>query len=234
MSSFTLRLLALALMCVDHAGLALFPALPAFRWIGRLAFPLYCFLIAQGYAHTRDLRAYARRLLLFALISEIPFDLLIFGRLACNVEQNALFSLLLGLLALFAADSLRERPLLCAASQLLLCMLAMFTRVSYGWLGVALCLCFHLLKERRGAMLLAAAGALLLYTLSLFFAGVQTGWALASLFALCALPLIALYNGRRGPRALPLTALFYAAYPAHLLLLYALRVSRIVPPYLFR
>ena len=234
MSSFTLRLLALALMCVDHAGLALFPALPAFRWIGRLAFPLYCFLIAQGYANTRDLRAYARRLLLFALLSEVPFDLLIFGRLSSGVEQNAMFSLLLGLLALLAADSLRDRPLLCAASELLLGMLAMFARVSYGWLGIALCLCFYLLQDRRGAMLLCAAGALLLYTLSLLLSGVQTGWALASLFALCALPLIALYNGRRGPRAMALSALFYAAYPAHLLLLYALRVSRIVPPYLFR
>ena len=233
MSSFTLRLLALALMCVDHAGLALFPAVPAFRWVGRLAFPLYCFLIAQGYRHTRDLRVYARRLLLFALLSEIPFDLLIFGRIASTVEQNALFALLLALLALYVADALRGRPVLLVASLLGLCMGAMLARVSYGWLGIALCLCFHLLYERRGAMLLSAAGALLLYTASLFLSGVNVGWATASLFALAALPLLLLYNGKRGPRVPVLTFLFYAAYPAHLLMLYALRAARIVPPYLF-
>ena len=233
MSSFTLRLLALALMCVDHAGLALFPAVPAFRWVGRLAFPLYCFLIAQGYRHTRDLRAYARRLLLFALLSEIPFDLLIFGRIASTVEQNALFALLLALLALYVADALRGRPMLLVASLLALCMGAMRARVSYGWLGIALCLCFHLLYERRGVMLLSAAGALLLYTASLFLSGVNVGWATASLFALAALPLLLLYNGKRGPRVPVLTFLFYAAYPAHLLMLYALRAARIVPPYLF-
>ena len=102
MSSFALRLLALVTMLIDHAGLALFPRVSAFRCIGRLSFPLYCFLLAQGCRHTRDLRAYARRLLLAACLSEIPFDLLIFGRTACGVEQNVLFSLLLGLLAIYA------------------------------------------------------------------------------------------------------------------------------------
>ena len=234
MSSFTLRLIALALMCVDHLGLAVFPAIPGFRIVGRLAFPLYCFLLAQGYAHTRDLRAYARRLLLVALLSEIPFDLLIFGRVACNVEQNALFSLLLGLLALCAVDALRGRPLLAGAAALLLCMGAMLARVSYGWLGIALCLCFHLLRERRPRMLLCAGALLALYTLSLLFAGVSRTWALTALTALAALPLIAVYSGERGPRVPAFTFLFYASYPVHLLALYALRAARLVPPYLFR
>ena len=65
-----LRLIACVCMFIDHAGLALFPSVGVFRCIGRLAFPLYCFLIAQGFNHTRDIRAYARRLLLLALVSE--------------------------------------------------------------------------------------------------------------------------------------------------------------------
>ena len=139
LSSFVLRLIALVCMCVDHAGLALFPSASAFRCVGRLAFPLYCFLLAQGFAHTRDIRAYARRLLLLACVSELPFDLLIFGRLSSAMEQNVVFSLLLGLLALCAARALSARPLPCALSILALMLLAMVTQVSFGWLGVALC-----------------------------------------------------------------------------------------------
>lgn len=93
-------------MCVDHAGLALFPSVGAFRCIGRPAFPLYCFLLVQGFRHTRDLRAYARRLLLLACFSEIPFDLLIFGQISSAMEQNVVFALLLGLMALYAAKAL--------------------------------------------------------------------------------------------------------------------------------
>ena len=118
------------------------PSASAFRCIGRLAFPLYCFLLAQGFAHTRDIRAYARRLLLLACVSELPFDLLIFGRLSSAMEQNVVFSLLLGLLALCAARALSARPLPCALSILALMLLAMVTQVSFGWLGVALCLAY--------------------------------------------------------------------------------------------
>ena len=96
-------------MCVDHAGLALFPSVGAFRCIGRPAFPLYCFLLVQGFRHTRDLRAYARRLLLLACVSEIPFDLLIFGQFSSAMEQNVVFALLLGLMALYAAKALAAR-----------------------------------------------------------------------------------------------------------------------------
>lgn len=129
-------------MCVDHAGLALFPSVGAFRCIGRPAFPLYCFLLVQGFRHTRDLRAYARRLLLLACFSEIPFDLLIFGQISSAMEQNVVFALLLGLMALYAAKALAVHPLPCALAVLALMLLAMAAQVSYGWLGVALCLAY--------------------------------------------------------------------------------------------
>lgn len=105
-------------MFIDHAGLALFPSVGIFRCIGRLAFPLYCFLVAQGFRHTRDIRAYARRLLLLALISEVPFDLLIFGRISSAMEQNVVFSLLLGLLALYAVRMLKGNRLFSAMAGL--------------------------------------------------------------------------------------------------------------------
>ena len=231
MSSFALKFIALTCMCIDHMGLALFPSVSAFRCVGRLAFPLYCFLLSQGYAHTRDIRAYARRLLLLAFLSEIPFDLLIFGRVASGVEQNVVFSLLLGLLALYAADSLRGRRLACILALTALCAAAMILRVSYGWLGVALCLGFHFAREHRFKQALCSALLCGLYALSLLLSGVERSWALLSLYATGASLLILLYNGKRGLHAPALTFLFYAAYPLHLAALVLARALRIVPPY---
>lgn len=231
MTSFALRALALFSMLLDHAGLSLFPSLPLLRCAGRIAFPLYCFLLVEGFTHTKDVRAYGRRLLLFAILSEIPFDLLIFGRISSPMEQNVLFTLLFALMALVCADALRGRPmqalLVCAA--LAVCSMAL--RLSFGWLGVALCLCFHFSRENRARMLLLSSSALALYALSLLLSGVDTHWALTAFCALLALPLILLYNGAPGPRGKWLSFAFYAAYPAHLLLLVWLRAMRIVPPY---
>lgn len=220
-------------MIVDHAGLALFPDIGLFRCIGRLSFPIYCFLIVQGYLHTRDLHAYSRRLLLTAILSEIPFDLLIFGRVYSPMEQNVLFSLLLGLTSLLCADRLKDRPLHASAAVLLLCMCAMAANVSFGWLSIALCLSMRCAGGNRLRLLLYTAGSLLLYTFSLLLSGVMMSWVLVSLCALFALIPLLLYSGRRGMRHRLLTFLFYAAYPLHMIALLVIRALRIVPPHFF-
>lgn len=231
MSSFSLRLFALLCMCADHAGLALFPSIGAFRCVGRLAFPLYCFLLVQGYTHSRDVRAYGRRLLLMALISEIPFDMLIFGRIASGMEQNVFFSLIFGLIAMQSSDALRDKPLYAGFAAAALCMGAMLCRVSYGWLGVALCLCIHSLYDRRLRMAVWIACILLIYSFSLLLSGVTMSWVLVSFCALLSLLPILCYNGKRGLRVPLLTFAFYAAYPLHIAALLIIRALRIIPPY---
>lgn len=231
MSSFTLRLIALLCMFLDHMGLALFPAVSAFRCAGRLAFPLYCFLLTQGYLHTRSRSSYGRRLLLLALLSEVPADMLIFGRAVSFVEQNVLFSLLLSLLALYAVDRLKDRPLAAWAAVMSVCVCAMAANVSYGWLGPALCLCAHYGQESRLKLAASMGGALLLYSASLALSGVAASWVLVSLCALLALIPLLMYNGRPGPRGPALSFLFYAAYPLHLIALIIVRSLRIIPPY---
>lgn len=221
-------------MFIDHAGLALFPSIGAFRCVGRLAFPLYCFLIAQGFSHTRDVRAYARRLLLLALVSEAPFDLLIFGRISSAMEQNVVFALLLGLLALCAVRMLKGKPLLSAMAVFALMLVAMAAQVSFGWLGVALCLAFHYARGDRLKQALFAVLLPGLYALTLLFSGVSHSWVMVSLCAcLSALPIL-LYNGKPGPRNRGLSFAFYAAYPLHLCLLLIIRAMRIIPPYFLR
>ena len=233
MSSFMLRLFALLCMLVDHIGLALFPRAGLFRCIGRLSFPLYCFLLTQGYIHTRDVRAYGRRLLLLAILSEIPFDLLIFGRISSSMEMNVFFSLLLGLLALAALDHYRQFPAhaaLCVAAVLVCSMLS---RVSYGWLGVALCIAFFCAQGNRMQQALWLIALEALYILGLACSGVARSWVLASLCAMLAAIPILFYSGKPGPRSKALSFFFYIAYPLHIIALLIIRALRIVPPYFF-
>ena len=227
MSSFGLRLLALATMLLDHLGLALFPRVSAFRMAGRLSFPLVCFLLAEGARHTRSRRAYALRLLMLALLCEAPYDLLRFGQPFSLLEQNVGFSLLLSLGMIEASDRLGARwPLALLGA----CLLAMGLGLSYGLLGPVLCWAFYASRRRR----FRASSAFVLpiaYAFLLMASGVYADWVRISLAApLAALPILA-YNGQPGPRARAWTLFFYAAIPAHLIVLVLLRMSRIVPPW---
>ena len=230
MSSFLLRFTALVSMVVDHAGLVLFPDISLMRCIGRLSFPIYCFLLVQGYAHTRDIAAYGRRLMLMALLSEIPFDMLIFAKPFSPMEQNVLFSLLLALAALRITDMLRDNPLYAGLTILALCSCAMAANVSYGWLGIALCLCMRCTAESRSRFAAYVSSMLALYSLTLLLSGVARSWVRVSLCSqLSLLPMLA-YNGKKGLRHSAVTFAFYAAYPAHIILLVILRMIHIVPP----
>lgn len=114
-SAEQIKNIALVSMVIDHAAVRLIEQSElasgvawslcgtAMRLVGRVAFPLFAFMIAEGAAHTRDRRWYALRLLLLAVISEIPFDL-VAGNMAFPADQNTVFTLLLGLLAVWAGD----------------------------------------------------------------------------------------------------------------------------------
>lgn len=232
MTAFALRLTALICMAIDQVGLVLFPGALALRAVGRVALPLYCFLLAEGYRHTRSLRRYALRLAVLAVLSEVPFNLVHFGAPLAAAGQNVLFTLLLALLAMCCCDALIERrPLAAAACVLLCCMAAMLLRTDYAAYGVLLALSFYLFDGRPAARTAAFAGLLAGYLLQLYAAGVPTGFLLISPCALLALLPISRYDGRPGSKRL--RPLFYAAYPLGLALLYLVRALRLIPPYWF-
>ena len=79
LSTFQLKWIAIITMLIDHIGAVLFPYELGYRIIGRIAFPIFCFLIVEGFSHTRDVRRYMVRLGIFALISELPYDLAFHG-----------------------------------------------------------------------------------------------------------------------------------------------------------
>lgn len=208
LTSAALQWLAFFTMLTDHIGYTFFPSLPVLRAVGRLSFPIFAFLLSEGFTHTRSLEKYAGRLFCFGCIAELPYQLMLYHRFVGFRFSNILFALLLSLGALYCAR--RGGPWLLGAGAL--AVLAQAGGFSYGAYGVLLAVLFYSTRGKRWAIPLALTGCTLLYC-----------WYHHSLFQIwavfAAVPLL-LYNGERGRRA-P-RYLFYALYPAHLAVLASL------------
>ena len=215
MSGFVLKLIALSTMVLDHIGAAMFPQATWMRVIGRIAFPVYIFLMAEGCEHTRSLWKYALRLFLFALISEIPYDFALHMQGGITLShalayQNVFFTLFLGVLAVALERELRQHktPRFLSALIVIPCAyLAFFANTDYDWLGVA---AVFVCAQAPGKWYRLLAVGLFVVAQYVQMTPVYL------LGALVALGFIALYNGQRGPN---LRIAFYAAYPAHLAVL---------------
>ena len=106
-----LKAIALFCMLLDHMWATIVPGREWMTCVGRIAFPIFAFELAQGYTHTHDLRAYAKRLLLLAVVSEVPFDMVAGGTYFYPWHQNVAWTLLAGLWACHCADRCRTaRP----------------------------------------------------------------------------------------------------------------------------
>lgn len=210
-NSFVLKWIAIVTMLIDHVGAVFFDDIVALRCVGRLAFPIFCFLLVEGFYHTRDVKKYAVRLFVFALLSEVPYDLCFHFELFYVSGQNIFFTLLTGLLMMALLE--REHApwkricilLIASAAAQLLCF-------DYGCMGIAMIFCFY---ELRGSFSMKAAFVAVLNILS---GPVQAFGALA-------LIPIWFYNGERGPS---MKYFFYFFYPLHLLLLFGILFSKVV------
>jgi len=196
----TLKIIGIIAMAVDHIGLALYPNIPFLRIIGRLAFPIFAWYLAEGFIYTSSFKKYASRLFFFALISQIPAMLV-----AKTYNLNILFSLLLGLFALQAYKN--KRYLTLGA----LVLLSAIIPVDYSFYGLLTILFFYIFKERKTAFLVQSvlniAGVFLLSPIQAFS---LTGAALA------------LYYPKNLPKLRLNKYFFYIFYPVHLLVIYGL------------
>ena len=222
-----LKGIAAALMLTDHVGAILLPEVLALRCVGRLAFPIFAFFIAEGYAHTRDFGRYFRRLAILAVVSEIPFNLEN-GAVFDLTRQNVLFTLCLALLTLRGLEALgRERGFgRWAGCGLVLAAgfaAGELLRTDYGGWGVVTVALLYLCRDGKYAKLwlllaMAAVNGLGMGSLAMPVFG---GEMPIQIFAVAALPVIWLYNGQAGPKGL--RRAFYVFYPAHLLVLEGIR-----------
>ncbi len=207
LSGSALKVIALVSMTVDHIAYYLMEhgtwTYDMMRTVGRMAFPIFAFLLVEGYVHTRSVRKYALNLLAFALISEVPWWLLNHDN-----THNVFFTLLLGLVAIDLITRIGNKPLLWCVIMASICANATWLHVDYEYSGILLICAFHFFQPDKVTKCLLA-------TLFMYQYGVVGLWL--------GLAVILCYNGQRGfIKGQYAKYLCYAYYPLHLMLLFAL------------
>lgn len=212
LNSNQLKLLALLTMTVDHIGVHLFPQYPILRIIGRLAFPIYAYCIAEGCVHTKNRKKYLMQMAGMALLCQLVYFFAMGSLFQC-----ILVTFTLSILTIYAIDSgssVKAAAALCAVVLITVFLPQWLPNtdfaVDYGLWGVLLPVAVYLSRE-RGQKLLCTA--IFLSLLALAYGGIQ--W-----LALLAIFPLALYNGQRGSTRLK--GLFYWYYPLHLVAIYGI------------
>lgn len=209
MNVFILKTIAIITMIIDHYGAIFESGEITYRIIGRLAFPIFAFLISEGFVHTRDIKKYGLRLLLFALISEVPFDYAFFGGLGTQ-HQNIFFTLFFGVVTLYFLKNKKEWS---KSNKYLLVVgigfLSSLLRFDYGIIGIIYIVAFYLTrdfqKNKRFGIL----------ALTMFVTNLLGGGGLQQ-FSIISLGLLYFYNGQLGPKNKFTQLFFYISYPLHL------------------
>jgi hypothetical protein len=146
-SGFVFKIFAIISMCIDHIGAVMFPEWTWMRIIGRFAFPIFCFFLAEGAYYTSNIRKYEMRLLLFAILSEVPFDLAFYRQPVYWYHQNVFFTLFFGLLTLDLLMHLKNY-LLRVGSFVGIGLLCEAIHTDYGIVGILFIVLFFCFKRR--------------------------------------------------------------------------------------
>ena len=232
LSAAALHILAMAFMLMDHLWATLLPAQEWLTCVGRIAFPIFAFMAVEGYFHTHNLKKYLLRMLIFAVISEVPFDLMYGGTWFYPVHQNVIWTLMMGLVGIHLMETVRKKKstvvyiLVSTIVVILGGLLGTLSMVDYYGIGVLTVFIFYFFRGRKWWCLLGQMLALywvnvellggLMYPIRLFgmeFELCQQGLALLAL-----LP-IWLYRGRQGYHSKPFQYFCYAFYPIHMLVI---------------
>ena len=235
-TSFWLHILAMIFMLCDHLWGTIIPGNEWLTCIGRIAFPLYAFMIVEGYFHTNNLKKYVGRLFVFALISEIPFNLAMGSSISYIIHQNVLWSFLIAILLIYLNEKVKNKKLfikiLVGLSTTLLGFgLGFITFVDFYGYGILMVLAFYFFRGRTYwkyilqflsmAYINVSLMKGLSYEVNLFN---KVYWIPQQAFAMLALIPIWLYKGKQGPYNKTIQYVYYAFYPLHLLILGLIKI----------
>ena len=224
MNSAQLKILACIFMLIDHIGAVLYPDVSILRVIGRLAFPIFVYLIAEGYRRTKDITDYMGRLMVFALISQLPFNAAFLGS-ATKPEElylNVFFTLVMGLYSLYLYDKNKK-----IVYVIVIALVCEFLNTDYGAFGVLMIFVSNRYHDSFKKLSKSYIVLMLLYVIkwlitvklanpSVLLVDIIFNHFTIEPLALLSLIFLKLYNGKRGWK---LKYLFYVFYPAHLFIL---------------
>lgn len=242
MNAGILKLIACITMLLDHIGYLMmsygigdYDTANYFRLIGRIAFPIFAFLIAEGFKHTKNVVFYTGRLLIAGIISEIPYNLCFHKSYSYPSSLNVMFTLAVALMALIFADmclksSKKELRFLFVIPVFSACYFADRLGFDYGYWGIILIFLFYLIDTDSVQKKLLLLPVILLFAArhvitNFIYGNVITNWNKQQLFAVLAFLPLVLYNGKTGFSKSKSARkvkqyLFYLFYPVHMLILY--------------
>lgn len=233
MTSFVLKIIALITMFIDHISYPLYGGSIVLNSIGRVAFPIFAFQISEGFIHTKNIKKYLLRLGIFAIISQVPFQLFHFKFIDPNtIALNVFFTLFFGLLSICIFDYIKNCfkkmqnynknlhldlifGLICTV---LIAIVAEFLNTDYGFWGVIVVFMFYFFKENKLAMIISFITLCIIkYGIQIIDYGFSIYYVIFCLCTILPIIFISLYKGKQGKK---IKYLLYFFYPAHLLLLY--------------
>ena len=230
-TSFSLHIMAMVFMLCDHLWGTIIQGNDWLTCIGRLTFPIYAFMIVEGYFHTKNLKKYVGRLLVFAVLSEIPFNLAMGSRIFYPIHQNVLWSFLIAIGLIHWNEKVKEKQIwkrifIAIASVCIGYVVGLITFVDFYHAGILMVLVFYYFKGQKWWCYLGQLICLwyinfemlggLSYEVQILG---QTHFIARQGFALLALIPIWLYRGKQGYHSRFLQYSYYAFYPLHLLIL---------------
>ncbi len=215
-----LKMIAIFAMLIDHIGLGFFPELIILRIIGRIAFPIFAFLLVEGYAHTRSPKKYALRLLVFAFISEVAFDLFFFGEYFYIYKQNIFFSLFFSLLLMMIFDSNIDY-ILKSVLEIAILLIVIVINCDYSVFAPLIILYIHIYRHNKPKTYVSIFLINVIIAISDAFSKFSID-SIKQVFAGLSILPIMFYNGEKGRG---MKYFFYAFYPLHLIILYLIKIS---------
>lgn len=201
--------------------------------VGRIAFPIFAFQIAEGYAHTKNFKKYLLRLFLFALVSEIPYNFLSGGSWFNPLGQNVMFTFCLSLLLIRLIDKAWAKHwawglVTVAVGAFVGYWLGMFTFVDYYGYGILMVLVFWLFRNVKFGWFIQLAAMICINVFMIRGLGFEVGGVFVptQAFAVLAMIPLALYNGKQGIRNKTFQYACYAFYPVHIVILVLIGMLR--------